>query len=89
MSDTDDQKQAAARLDYQNEPHTDFSRAENRKAFAQALKDVEEQLGREYPIVIDGKASQLAQIGVSLNPSHKSQTVGTVMAATVITQSRR
>ncbi|MCA9108330.1 MAG: L-glutamate gamma-semialdehyde dehydrogenase [Planctomycetaceae bacterium] len=84
MSDTDDQKQAARKAEpYQNEPHTDFSRAENRKAFAQALKDVEEQLGREYPIVIDGKAVSSRKSIVSLNPSHKSQTVGTVMAATV------
>ena len=80
MSDTDDQKQAARKAEpYQNEPHTDFSRAENRKAFAQALKDVEEQLGREYPIVIDGKAVSSRKSIVSLNPSHKSQTVGTVM----------
>ncbi len=84
MSDTEEQNQTARKAEpYQNEPHTDFSRAENREAFAAALKDVEGQLGREYPLVIEGKAVSSRKSIVSLNPSHKTQTVGTVTAATV------
>ena len=67
---------------FPNEPHTDFSRKEHREAFAAALKDVEGQLGREYDLIIDGKAVSSRKSIVSLNPSNKSQTVGTVAAAT-------
>ena len=84
MSETDEQTPAIRKAEaYQNEPHTDFSRAEYREAFKAALKDVEGQLGQEYPLVIDGKAVSSRKSIVSLNPSHKSQTVGTVTAATV------
>ncbi len=84
MSDTTPVTPSARKAEpFQNEPHTDFSRAENRNAFAAALKDVEAQLGREYPLVIEGKAVGSRKSIVSLNPSRKSQIVGTVMAATV------
>ena len=59
---------------FQNEPPTDFSRKEHRKAFQTALDDVREQLGREYDLVIDGKAVSSRKSIVSLNPSKKSQT---------------
>jgi RHH-type transcriptional regulator, proline utilization regulon repressor / proline dehydrogenase / delta 1-pyrroline-5-carboxylate dehydrogenase len=67
---------------FQNEPHTDFSRKESRKAFAAALEDVADRLGQDYDLVIDGKAVSSRKSIVSLNPSNKSQTVGTVAAAT-------
>ncbi len=83
MSDTNSDTRPVRKAEpFHNEPHTDFSRAENRKAFAAALKDVEGQLGREYPLVIEGKAVSSRKSIVSLNPSHKTQTVGTVTAAT-------
>jgi len=66
---------------FQNEPHTDFSRAANRDAFKQALKDVAGQLGREYPLVIEGKAVSSRKSIVSINPSRKEQVVGRVAAA--------
>lgn len=66
---------------FDNEPHTDFSRREHREAFQAALKEVAAQLGREYDLVIDGKAVGSRKSLVSLNPSNKSQTVGTVAAA--------
>lgn len=66
---------------FQNEPITDFSRKENRDAFQTALDDVAGQLGGEYPLVIDGKATETRKKIVSLNPSHRKQTVGTVASA--------
>ncbi|MGE3999886.1 MAG: L-glutamate gamma-semialdehyde dehydrogenase [Planctomycetaceae bacterium] len=67
---------------FQNEPHTDFSRDKNRSAFKQALKDVGSQFGREYPLIIDGKAVSSRKSIISLNPSHSEQVVGRVAAAT-------
>ncbi|MFO1093261.1 MAG: L-glutamate gamma-semialdehyde dehydrogenase [Planctomycetaceae bacterium] len=67
---------------FRNEPHTDFSRKENREAFQAALADVAAQLGGEFPLVIDGKATETRKKIVSLNPSHRKQTVGTVASAT-------
>jgi len=67
---------------FRNEPHTDFSRRENREAFQEALDDVASQLGGEFPLIIDGKATETRKKIVSLNPSHRKQTVGTVASAT-------
>ncbi|MBX3437781.1 MAG: L-glutamate gamma-semialdehyde dehydrogenase [Planctomycetaceae bacterium] len=67
---------------FQNEPHTDFSRAANRDAFKRALSDVASQLGREYPLIIDGKAVSSRKSIISLNPSHSAQVVGRIAAAT-------
>lgn len=66
---------------FQNEPHTDFSRKASREAFQQALDDVAGQLGREIPLVIDGKATDTRKKITSLNPSHKKQTVAVVASA--------
>ncbi|MGE3316953.1 MAG: proline dehydrogenase family protein, partial [Planctomycetaceae bacterium] len=67
---------------FQNEPPTDFSRAENRKAMQRALEDVETQLGREYPLVINGRGIETRGEIVSRNPSHKNVIVGRTASAT-------
>ena len=68
---------------FHNEPHTDFSKQENRDAFQAALDDVAAQFGEEYPLVIDGKSIDTRKTLSSINPSRKSQTVGVVSSATV------
>jgi RHH-type transcriptional regulator, proline utilization regulon repressor / proline dehydrogenase / delta 1-pyrroline-5-carboxylate dehydrogenase len=67
---------------FQNEPHTDFSKAANRDAMQAALDDVADQLGREYPLVINGRAEQAKATIVSRNPSHREQIVGHVASGT-------
>jgi RHH-type proline utilization regulon transcriptional repressor/proline dehydrogenase/delta 1-pyrroline-5-carboxylate dehydrogenase len=67
---------------FKNEPHTDFSKAANRKAMQAALDDVAEQLGREYPLIINGRAERTKATIVSRNPSHSEQIVGHVASAT-------
>jgi len=67
---------------FQNEPHADFSREENREAMQAALDQVAEQLGKSYPLVINGRAEEAKGTIVSRNPSHTSQIVGQVSAAT-------
>jgi len=67
---------------FQNEPLTDFSKTENQVAFQRALNAVATQLGNTYPLVINGEKVETESQIVSVNPSHKNQTVGTSASAT-------
>ena len=66
---------------FTNEPPTDFSRAEARQAMERAVNEVAAQFGKEYPLVINGRAVESKNSIVSRNPSHKSQVVGLVSSA--------
>jgi RHH-type proline utilization regulon transcriptional repressor/proline dehydrogenase/delta 1-pyrroline-5-carboxylate dehydrogenase len=68
---------------FENEPVTDFSRAENRKRMSKALERVSEQLGRTYPLIIGGERISEAETAVSLNPSHIDRTVGRITQASL------
>ena len=68
---------------FENVPHTDFSRAENREEFQQALDEVRERFGEDYPLVINGKSVDSRSHLVSRNPSNKSEVLGKVASATV------
>ncbi|MGQ0637341.1 MAG: L-glutamate gamma-semialdehyde dehydrogenase [Planctomycetaceae bacterium] len=67
---------------FQNEPHSDFSRAEKRRAMQEALERVAEDLGSEWPLVIAGKRVETKQAILSRNPSKKRQVVGKAARAT-------
>ncbi|MCA1624338.1 MAG: L-glutamate gamma-semialdehyde dehydrogenase [Acidobacteria bacterium] len=62
--------------EFKNEPFTDFSVAENAEAMRQAIEQVKSELGREYPIVINGEKIALEKKFESINPAEKSQVVG-------------
>ncbi len=62
--------------EFRNEPFTDFSKAENADAFRAALEKVRGELGREYPIVIDGERIRLESKFNSYSPANKSEIVG-------------
>lgn len=66
---------------FSNEPHTDFSRGENRDEMRQALQDVRDQFGNEFPLVINGKSVDTRAHLTSRNPSHQSQIVGNACSA--------
>ncbi|QDT32801.1 L-glutamate gamma-semialdehyde dehydrogenase [Thalassoglobus polymorphus] len=66
---------------FENEPNTDFSRAENREDMKQALKDVEALFGADYPLNIDGKAQDSRSHIISRSPSSKETVLGTVASA--------
>ncbi|MCX6645942.1 MAG: L-glutamate gamma-semialdehyde dehydrogenase [bacterium] len=66
---------------YKVETYDDFTIPENRKAMEAALKKVESELGKEYPIVIAGKKITTKEKIASINPSDKNQVVGYVSKA--------
>lgn len=68
-------------LEFQNEPLTDFTIAENREAMEAALADVRDRFGEDYPLVIDGKAVDGRSVLNSRNPSNTSEVLGTVASA--------
>ncbi len=62
--------------EFENEPLTDFSREDARRHMQEALTEVGAQLGRSYPLVIDGQVVTTEATMDSLNPSHFRQVVG-------------
>jgi RHH-type proline utilization regulon transcriptional repressor/proline dehydrogenase/delta 1-pyrroline-5-carboxylate dehydrogenase len=65
---------------FANEPPLDFARMKNRARFADALHEVEENLGRNYPLWISGGERETAGWIESLNPAEPEQIVGRVPA---------
>jgi RHH-type proline utilization regulon transcriptional repressor/proline dehydrogenase/delta 1-pyrroline-5-carboxylate dehydrogenase len=63
---------------FRNEPHTDFSRAEARRAMFEALARVGQELGLTYPLIINGKPVETSERCEVYNPSHKHQLLGIV-----------
>ena len=52
--------QTERRLDeFKNEPFTDFSTPENKAAMEKAIEEVKGELGRQYPIIINGEKIEL------------------------------
>ncbi|HWP59994.1 MAG TPA: L-glutamate gamma-semialdehyde dehydrogenase [Candidatus Acidoferrales bacterium] len=66
---------------FRNEPPLDFSRRENRERFAAALKKVRAQLGREYPLWLDGAEAPAEEWFESVNPAAPQELVGRVALA--------
>lgn len=62
--------------EFKNEPFTDFSKPENAAAMQAALEKVRSELGREYPVIINGEKISLPSKFESINPANKSQVVG-------------
>lgn len=62
--------------EFKTEPFTDFSLPENEKAMKEALKTVRAQLGRQYPLIINGERIETSDLLISTNPSSPSQVIG-------------
>jgi len=63
---------------YRPEPLTDFSDPTHRAAMEAALEQVKVQLGRSYPLIINGERVTTAETLVSTNPGRPDQVVGHV-----------
>ncbi len=62
--------------EFKNEPFTDYSTAKNADAMREAIERVRGELGREYPVIINGEKISLDAKFESINPAEKSQIVG-------------
>ncbi|MGE0632085.1 MAG: L-glutamate gamma-semialdehyde dehydrogenase [Pseudobdellovibrionaceae bacterium] len=67
---------------FYNEPLKDFALPENRKMTQLALEDFKKTFGKIYPVIVDGKEIRSSRFIESRNPSHPSQLIGQVCAAT-------
>ncbi|MBI2343920.1 MAG: L-glutamate gamma-semialdehyde dehydrogenase [Deltaproteobacteria bacterium] len=68
---------------FQNEALTDFSRDESILKMEEALTQVQQEFGREYPLVIHGEKVKSGQKMRSLNPADPNEVVGVVQRASV------
>jgi RHH-type proline utilization regulon transcriptional repressor/proline dehydrogenase/delta 1-pyrroline-5-carboxylate dehydrogenase len=66
---------------FRNEPLADFAEEENRRQMRDALGTVRSQLGRTYPLWIEGRAVETSTRIASRNPSDHAQIVGYTSAA--------
>ena len=62
--------------EFKNEPFTDYSKPENADLMRQAIEQVRGELGRDYPVIINGEESSLDEKFESVNPAEKAQVVG-------------
>lgn len=83
MKNTIESAAARAQTPFKNQPLTDFSKEENRKAQIEALEQVKSELGRKYPLVIGGKKIMNEDTFASVNPSQPDQVIGYFSRATV------
>jgi 1-pyrroline-5-carboxylate dehydrogenase len=67
--------------EFHNEPLTDFSSEAGRAAMGEALRAVGAQLGREFPLLIGGRAVRTAETFRSFNPSQADRVVAVVHQA--------
>jgi 1-pyrroline-5-carboxylate dehydrogenase len=69
---------------YRPQPFIDFTRAENVQAYQAALLKVRrEQLGRHFPLIINGQERDTEGKLMSTNPCDTSETVGSTARATI------
>ncbi|QHS24188.1 L-glutamate gamma-semialdehyde dehydrogenase [Virgibacillus sp. MSP4-1] len=66
---------------YTHTPFMDFSNEVNRKQQEEAIKQVEAELGKEYPLIIGGERYYTDDKLVSRNPANKEEVVGKVSKA--------
>ncbi len=67
---------------FRNEPFTDFSTAENKRAMHDALDRARAELGQTYDLTIGGSDLQTSETFRSVNPANPSEVIGIHYAAT-------
>lgn len=66
---------------YKHEPFTDFSVEENKKALEAAIKQVEADLGKDYPLIIGGERIMTDERIEVVNPANQKEVIGHVSKA--------
>jgi 1-pyrroline-5-carboxylate dehydrogenase len=62
--------------EFKNEPFTDFTQTNEAEAMRAAIEKVRSELGREYPIIINGEKIDLQTKFESINPANKTEIIG-------------
>ncbi len=68
---------------FRNEPHTDFTRAGERYQMREAIRQLRQRLGRQYPLIINHSEVATNQWLPSLNPANQGEVIGQAAQATV------
>lgn len=68
---------------YRNEPLTDFTNPENERLFCDALEKVKAEIGRTYPLMINGERVESSDTYASTNPARPGEAVGYFPNATI------
>ncbi|AJY76778.1 L-glutamate gamma-semialdehyde dehydrogenase [Paenibacillus beijingensis] len=68
-------------IPYRPEPLTDFRVNANHEALLAAIRQVQGELGRDYPLIINGDRMITDDMQSSINPSNKSQVIGRMSKA--------
>lgn len=66
---------------YHPEPARDFAKVDARERFQKAIGNVEADLGKVHPLLIDGKEIRTDRELISINPARPSQVVGRTFLA--------
>jgi 1-pyrroline-5-carboxylate dehydrogenase len=83
MSTTTIDAKLRSQTPFTNEPLTDFSQKEFKRAQLEALEQVKSELGRTYPLIIGGQKITSEQTFASVNPAQPDQVIGRFVRATV------
>lgn len=67
--------------EFTNEPVHRFTEDVERKAFAAAIEYVRNNLGKEYPLIINGQNVNKKEQIISLNPARSDEIIGRIAAA--------
>ncbi len=62
--------------EYRNEPMTDFSQDEHRRAFLAALEEVRGEFGKTYPLIIGDEEIYLDDTFPTVNPNNPKEVLG-------------
>ena len=68
---------------YITEPLTDFCRPENVNLYEKALTKVRQDLGKDFPLIINGERIFTDKVITSLNPSNHSEVIGNISQASL------
>ncbi|SDN99613.1 L-glutamate gamma-semialdehyde dehydrogenase [Desulfonauticus submarinus] len=68
---------------FENHPFVDFTKKFERDAFPRAIKEVREQLGKTYPLIINGEEVLTEDKLTSVNPANPDEVIGHICQASV------
>src|SRR5690625_7969216 len=66
---------------YKHKQFTDFTIEKNKSQMEEALKLVEKDFGKEYPLIINGERVTTEDKIISVNPANKEEVIGYVSKA--------